>query len=106
MKKAMHAGKQVYDYCTIDTGYSDVTSLAYLTSKGETGGIPVGDDYGYEVHLIAGNTEVPQQYKQFLDTDASWLWIYDDVEKTLDFLNPDGFEVYRAGEMGFLIRFK
>lgn len=109
MKKAMHADehKDWYDYCTIEAGYSNVTSLSYRTSHyDEMGEIPFGDNGEYRVHLIAGDTEIPAQYKQVLDTSAVWLWVFDDNEKTVDLSNPDGFEIYRAGEMGFLIRFK
>lgn len=97
-----------YKYCTEFAGDSDIASLAFRTSKSEIGEIPFGEDGGYDVHLIAGNTEVPQHYKdgQILDTDASWLWIYDDYERTLELANQDGFEVYTAGMRGFLIRFK
>lgn len=109
MKKIYRAEEpEKYKYCTTFAGDSDIASLAYRTSKGEIGEIPFGEDGGYDVHLIAGNTEVPEHYKdgKILDTDASWLWIYDDDEKELDLTNPDGFEVYRANDMDFLIRFK
>lgn len=109
MKKAMHADehKEVYDYCTIGAGYSNVTSLSYRTSHyGEIGEIPFGENGEYKVYLIAGDTKIPAYYKKVVDTHAGWLWIYDDNEKVLDLLNPDGFEVYRANDIDFLIRFK
>lgn len=64
-----------YKYCKTFAVDSDIASLAFRTSKGEIGEIPFGEDGDHDVHLIAGNTEVPQHYKdgQILDTDASWL---------------------------------
>ena len=97
-----------YQYCTVPAGSSDIASLIYRTGNGETGEITFGEDNTYSARLIAGDTEVPEHYKQnkILDTDAPWLWLYDDDGKTLDLWNAKGFEVYRAGEMGLLIRFK
>ena len=109
MKKAMHADehKDWYDYFPISAGYSNIASLAYRTSHyGEIGEIPFDEDGEYRAYLITGDTEIPEKYKQVLETSAGWLWIYDDNEKTLDLLNPAGFEIYCADEMDFLIRFK
>lgn len=88
--------------------YSDIAELVYRTSHDEIGVLHFGGDASYMAHLIAGTTEVPSHYleNKVLDTDASWLWIYDDDDKTLDLWNAKGFEIYRAGEMGLLIRFK
>ena len=99
--------KDFYKYCTMNAGISDIASLVYRTSKpGEIGEIHFGGDGCYKVHLIAGDTEIPAHYNVALDTDASWLWIYDDDGKTLDLVNDAGFQIYRAGEMGMLIKFK
>lgn len=109
MRKIERADKypDYYKYCTLSAGMSDISSLVYRTSKpGEIGEIHLGEDGCYKVHLIAGDTEIPAHYNVVLDTDASWLWIYDDDGKSLDLSNDAGFEIYRAGEMGLLIRFK
>lgn len=99
--------KSFYKYCTMSAGVSDIAALVYRTSDPkEIGEIPFGEDGSYKAHLIVGDTEVPNHYSLFLDTQEPWLWIYDDDGKTLDLENPSGFQVYRAGEMGFLIRFK
>lgn len=104
-----HLRADSYKYCSVFAGDSDIAALAYRTSKpGEIGEIPFGMDASYYSWLIAGDTPVPEHYKErlILDTDASWLWLYDDDKKTLDLVNRDGFQIYRAGEMGLLIRFK
>lgn len=99
--------KGFYKYCTLSAGVSDIAALIYRTSNPkEIGEIAFGEDGDYKAYLIAGDTEVPIHYNLVLDTSSSWLWIYDDDEKTLDLENPAGFQVYRAGEMGLLIRFK
>lgn len=97
-----------YQYCTVPAGSSDIASLIYRTGNGETGEIPFGEDNTYSARLITGDTEVPEHYKKnkILDTDAPWIWLYDDDGKSLDLSNDAGFEIYRAGEMGLLIRFK
>lgn len=109
MKKAMHGDehKDWYDYFPISAGYSNIASLAYRTSHyGEIGEIPFDENGEYRAYLITGDMEIPAHYKQVLDTHAGWLWIYDDDERTLELLNPAGFEIYRADEMGVIIRFK
>lgn len=99
--------KDFYKYCTLSAGVSDIAALVYRTSNPkEIGEIPFGEDGDYRAHLIVGDTEVPSHYNLVLDTREPWLWIYDDDGKTLDLENPAGFELYRAGEMGLLIRFK
>lgn len=103
------AGKpSYYKYCTVPAGSSDIASLLYRTGNGETGAIPFGEDDSYQAHLIAGDTEVPEHYREHkvLDTTAPWLWLYDDDGKSLDLSNGAGFEIYIAGRMGLLIRFK
>ena len=97
-----------YKYCSCPCGDSDIAELVYRTSHDEIGALHFGGDASYMAHLIAGTTKVPSHYQEnkILDTDSSWLWIYDDDGKTLDLWNAKGFEVYRAGEMGLLIRFK
>lgn len=99
--------KDFYKYCTLGAGMSDIAALIYRTSDPkEIGEIAFGDDGSYKAHLIAGDTEVPSHYNLVLDTESSWLWLYDDDGKVLDLENPAGFQIYRAGEMGLLIRFK
>lgn len=109
MKKLARAEKykDFYKYCTMSAGISDIASLIYRTSDPkEVGEIAFGEDGDYKAHLIAGDTEVPSHYNLVLDTESSWLWIYDDDGKILDLTNDAGFQIYRAGEMGLLIRFK
>lgn len=98
----------IYDYCTVDAGSSDIASLTYRTGEGEVGTIHFGMDGDYRARLIAGDTEVPQHYQEgkILDTAAPWMWLYDDEGKVCDLVNQYGFEVYRSGVMGLLIRFK
>lgn len=99
--------KDFYKYCTLGAGMSDIAALIYRTSNPkEIGEIPFGEDGDYKAHLIAGDTEVPSHYNLVLDTGSSWLWIYDDDGKVLDLENPAGFQIYRAGERGLIIRFK
>lgn len=99
--------KDFYKYCTLGAGMSDIAALIYRTSDPkEIGEIAFGEDGSYKAHLIVGDTGVPSHYSLVLDTSSSWLWIYDDDGKTLDLENPSGFQIYRAGEMGLLIRFK
>lgn len=97
-----------YKYCTVPAGSSDIASLLYRTGNREMGEIPFGEDDSYQAHLIAGDTEVPEHYREYelLDTTAPWLWIYDDDGKSLDLSNDAGFEIYIAGRMGLLIKFK
>lgn len=103
-KKAVNGDN--YKYCTVDAGVSDIASLAYRTMLGETGEISFGMDGYYKAHLIAGYTEVPKHYHLTFKTDSSWMWIYDDYEMVISLVNDKGFEIYQAGEMGLLIRFK
>ncbi|WP_071142091.1 hypothetical protein [Acidaminococcus timonensis] len=99
--------KDFYKYCTLSAGVSDIAALIYRTSNPkEIGEIPFGEDGDYKAHLIAGDTDVPSHYNLVLDTASSWLWIYDDDGKVLDLENPSGFQLYRAGERGLIIRFK
>lgn len=99
--------KSFYKYCTLSAGVSDIAALVYRTSNPkEIGEIAFGEDGSYKAHLIVGDTEVPDHYYLVLDTQEPWLWIYDDDGKVLDLENPAGFQIYRAGEMGLLIRFK
>lgn len=99
--------KSFYKYCTMSAGVSDIAALVYRTSNPkEIGEIAFGEDGSYKAHLIVGDTEVPDHYSLVLDTNASWLWVYDDDNKTLDLVNNAGFQIYRAGELGMLIRFK
>lgn len=99
--------KDFYKYCTLSAGLSDIASLIYRTGNPtEIGEIAFGEDGSYKAYLIVGDTEVPVHYSLVLDTQEPWLWLYDDDEKVLDLENQAGFQVYRAGEMGLLIRFK
>ena len=109
LKMKNSAGKpSYYKYCTVPVGSSDIASLLYRTGNREMGEIPFGEDDSYNAHLIAGDTEVPEHYREqkVLDTTASWLWLYDDDGKSLDLTNDTGFEIYIAGRMGLMIRFK
>lgn len=116
LKMKNSAGKpSYYKYCTVPAGSSDIASLLYRTGyqqsapwNREMGEIPFGEDGSYQAHLIAGDTEVPDHYREnkILDTEGPWLWIYDDDGKSLDLSNDAGFEVYIAGRMGLLIKFK
>ena len=99
--------KDFYKYCTLSAGVSDIAALICRTSDPrEIGEISFGEDGNYKAHLIVGDTEVPGHYYLVLDTQEPWLWLYDDNGKVLDLENQAGFQLYRAGEMGFLIRFK
>lgn len=96
-----------YKYCTVPAGWSDIAALTYRTSDPkEIGELAFGEDGDYKAHLIANETPVPDHYNLVLDTNEPWLWIYDDDEKVLDLENDRGFQIYRAGMMGLLIRFK
>ena len=109
MKDSAGAKKPAYyKYCTVPAGSSDIASLLFRTGNRETGEIPFGEDDSYQAHLIAGDTEVPEHYREqkVLDTTAPRLWLYDDDGKSLDLSNDAGFEIYIAGRMGLLIRFK
>lgn len=103
-KKAVNGDN--YKYCTVAAGESDIASLIYRTMLGETGEIAFGMDGCYKVHLIAGGTEVPKHYHLMFSTTSSWIWIYDDNTRVLSLVNDKGFDIYQAGEMGLLIRFK
>ncbi|WP_299413729.1 hypothetical protein [uncultured Dialister sp.] len=104
--KKMVNDKCNYKYCTVSAGESDIASLIYRTMLGETGEIAFGMDGCYKARLIAGDTEVPKHYHLMFNTNASWIWIYDDNRRVLFLDNDAGFEIYEAGEMGLLIRFK
>lgn len=109
MKNSAETKKPAYyRYCTVPAGSSDIASLLFRTGNREMGEIPFGEDDSYSARLIAGDTEVPEHYRKskILDTDAPWLWIYDDDGKSLDLSNGAGFEIYIAGRMGLLIKFK
>ena len=85
----------------IGIGASDVATLI-LRSGSQVELLHFGEDNSYEAWYIDDpNVEIPSHYS-LVSTTKYWLKIYDDVEMT--FHEYGDFEIYRAGEMGCIIR--
>lgn len=61
-----------------------------------------GGDGSYSAYVVDGETEIPTHYWH-VATFAHWLWIYDDMGLTARF-SARRIDVYRAGEMGCIIK--
>jgi len=87
-------------------GSSDIASLI-LVGCGENGlelkELHFGEDGSYQAYIIDNkDVEIPSHYSLVAEFET-WLKIYDDEELTQRF-NADKIEIYRAGEMGCIIR--
>lgn len=85
----------------VTLGYSDIASVV-ARSPERAEAILFGADNKYYAYLVDWETEIPQYYNKVFEC-SSWLKIYDDEGLTLD-LKGDSFEIYRAAEMGCIIR--
>ena len=85
----------------IGIGASDVATLIIRTgAKVEL--LHFGEDNSYHAWYIDDpSVEIPSRYN-LITTTKHWLKIYDDVEMT--FHEFGDFEIYRAGELGCIIR--
>lgn len=83
-------------------GSSDIASLT-LRSPMEATILNFGEDGDYQAYIIDNkDVEIPSHYSLVTEFET-WLKIYDDEELTQRF-NADKIEIYRAGEMGCIIR--
>lgn len=87
-------------------GSSDIASLV-LRGCSYNGGpelteLHFGGDNSYSAYIVDAETEIPGHYSHIV-TFASWLWIYDDNGLTARY-TANRIEVYRAGEMGCIIK--
>jgi hypothetical protein len=84
-------------------GYSDIASLIVRTPN-RLEEIHFGGDNDYSAWIVRDEeSKIPSHYtKVFEDSNASWLDIYDDNERTFhEFCH--GCSIYRAGDYGILI---
>lgn len=90
-------------------GESDIASLTLRGGLDQDGQLKqpeilkLGSDGSYMAYFVESNEiEIPSHYTEVYQCN-SWLWIYDDREKTKE-INADLIKVYRAGEFGILIQ--
>lgn len=96
-----------YKFCVnYFAGSSDIASLLAVgigeDNKLKTDFVYFGEDGSYKCYLLCKNQEVPNHYEKVADF-KTWLKIYDDEKVTMNFW-ADKIAIYRAGEMGFLIK--
>jgi len=86
-------------------GSSDIASLI-LVGCGENSlklkELHFGGDGSYQAYVVDRETEIPKHYKKAEEFNI-WLKIYDDEELVKEF-EADKIEVYRAGEMGCIVK--
>lgn len=82
-------------------GSSDIASLT-LRFPTSVEMLHFGEDNSYKAYIITEETEVPSHYTKVAG-GTHWLKIYDDEELAIEF-KANNIEVYRAGEMGCLIK--
>lgn len=90
-----------YKAVRVSLSYSDIASLTVRFPMQATP-IHFGGDTTYKAYVITDAQEAPAHYTKVL-AGAYWCTIYDDEEGVLR-LYANKIEIYRAGEMGCLIR--
>lgn len=96
-----------YKFCVnYFAGSSDIATLLAVgigeDNKLKTDFVYFGEDGSYKCYILCKSQEVPKHYEK-LFTFKNCLKIYDDEQVTMNFW-ADKIEIYRAGEMGFLIK--
>ena len=82
-------------------GSSDIASLT-LRSPMEVTTLNFGKDGDYQAYVVDREAKIGDHYSKVYECE-DWLKIYDDNELVREF-KSDTIEVYRAGEMGCIIR--
>ena len=89
--------------------YIGTSDLAGLVLRGcscdggpELQELHFGKDAAYDAYIVDGETEIPAHYWH-VATFRRWMRIYDDTQLTKT-LRAERIEVYRAGEMGCIIK--
>ena len=90
-----------YKALRVSLGSSDIASLTVRFSM-QASPLHFGGDASYTAYVITESQKVPAHYTKVLE-DTYWCTIYDDEEGVLR-LYANKIEIYRAGEMGCLIR--
>ena len=90
-----------YKVVLVSLGYSDIADLTVRFPM-QANTLHFGGDASYSAYVITDAQEVPAHYTKVLE-GAYWCTIYDDEEGMLK-IYADTIEIYRAGEMGCLIR--
>lgn len=90
-----------YKSTCVSLGASDMASLL-IRSGSQVELLSFGEDAAYKAWYVEDkNIEIPKHYQLKIVTN-NWLKIYDDYELVFDEIGD--FEIYRAGELGCLIR--
>ena len=58
-----------------------------------------------KAHIVPHNIEIPGYYRLIFSTSAEKLKIYGSDGEAFTLENKTGFEIYRAGYSGMIIRF-
>ena len=90
-----------YKAVRVSLGYSDIADLTVSFTM-HVSTLHFGGDASYTAYVITDAQKVPAHYTKVLE-DTYWCTIYDDEEGVLR-LYANKIEIYRAGEMGCLIR--
>jgi len=97
--------KNYKDFEKVFIGDSDIASLI-LVGWSENGlklfDLHFGEDGSYQAYIIDEDTEIPKHYSRVYEC-KSWLRIYDDIGLVKEF-DSNLIEIYRAGEMGCIIK--
>jgi hypothetical protein len=88
-------------------GGSDIAALVLVGFNKEVDGLKIeplhfGGDGIYNAYVVDADAEIGDHYKEVASFN-SWLKIYDDEELTKIF-ESDNITVYRAAEMGCIIK--
>ncbi|WP_127009511.1 hypothetical protein [Veillonella sp. CHU110] len=99
----VQAQENVKNYKEFQTrlGASDIASLTVRFPM-HAMAVHFGEDANYTAYVITDAQEVPAHYRQVAE-GKSWCKVYDDEELMAEFW-ANKIEIYRAGEMGCLIR--
>ena len=82
-------------------GSSDIASLT-LRAPRKAMLLDFGQDARYSAYVVDEECEIPEHYTLVAEAE-NWMKVYDDDQLTAEF-RANRIEVYRAGEMGCLIR--
>lgn len=93
--------KNYKDYEKVFIGGSNIASLT-LRSPIDATVLNFGEDNNYLAYVVDAEAEIGEHYKKVYECE-NWLKIYDDDGLVKEF-KADKIEVYRAGEMGCIIR--
>lgn len=100
-----------YHEHTVSIGFSDIASVTVRTPSNDDDSfiINFGGDGDYRMHIIIDDEcEIPSHYQQIKSVDTSWIWIYDDQQRTFNSgdvtRNAKRFTFYRAGDYGLILQ--